>query len=218
MRNQSNTQASFHCVRALIHHGVLWSETASAPLHAAGPLKTHTHTHTHTQPHTGCRLKYQKVSGQAKGETGVVVRQAGPLSSLSLTVCLCEIKDTAGNRKQGMVSVFDHAYCRCQMCLPIPLVDNHYSVSIIIKPNIQIRNYDGRDYMEKYLSLLLRVYFYQWNSFDYTYFEINDVRHELTANGLLINLWKCVNFSLKKIAINLPLILFGFFKQTACNN
>ena len=33
------------------------------------------HTNTHKHNHTGCRVKYQKVSRKMRGETGVIVRQ-----------------------------------------------------------------------------------------------------------------------------------------------
>lgn len=48
----------------MIHYNVLWSETASAPLHAAGLLKK---THTQTDKHTH-RMQTEISKGQSMGK------------------------------------------------------------------------------------------------------------------------------------------------------
>lgn len=63
--------------------------------------------------------------------------------------------------------------------------------------------------------------FYQWKSFDYTYFWINDARPEPTAKDLITYSWMCVACAFKKNpknpAINLPLILCDFFTRRPCH-
>lgn len=78
---------------------------------------------TQTNTHAGCRLKYQKVSRQARGETGVAVRQPRPLSPLSLCVCLREIKETTGNHKENWRTMMLFSYACC--CVFLFLSHNH---------------------------------------------------------------------------------------------
>lgn len=87
---------------------------------------------------------------------------------------------------------------------------------------MQLRNCDGRDYMEKKMPKpLSESAFYQWKSFDYTYFWINDARPEPTAKDLITYSWMCVACAFKKNpknpAINLPLILCDFFTRRPCH-
>ena len=192
---------------------MVWDSLCSSACCGTTDKNTQTHTHTHrdkthtqgqTHTHTGCRLKYQKVSRQARGETGVAGRQAGPPSSLSLSVCLCGIKDATGNCKQGTASVFGHAYCRCQMCLPIPFFGSQSSFShrhLKAKKKKKKCNYGiamAEIIWKKMLKPLSESAFYQWKSFDYTYFWINDARPEPTAKDLITYSWMCVACAFKK--------------------
>ena len=88
---------------------------------------------------------------------------------------------------------------------------------------MQLQNCDGRDYMgKKMLKPLSESAFYQWKSFDYTYFWINDARPEPTAKDLITYSWMCVASAFKKTnkkktAINLPLILCDLFTRWPCH-
>lgn len=113
-------------MQAVTHHSVFWS---------VGSIKRH--------------------------GTGVLVRQTDLWAVcpfyLSAWTALC-------NHKQAAVCLCLSKYWKCQMCLSFPLIHNRHWVLVI--ENARERrggkkrklpwNYDGTDYMEKHISLLVR--------------------------------------------------------------